>query len=60
MQYMDAPHIVLIFSCDEPYYLRFLGALQICGGVGGGGWLARSFFRQHAASIYGFACKGEI
>ena len=57
---MDAPHVVLIFSCGEPCYLRFLGALQICGGVGGGGWLARSFFRQHAASIYGFACKGEI
>ena len=32
MQYMDAPHVVLIFSCGEPYYLRFLGALQICGG----------------------------
>ena len=36
------------------------GTSDLWGGVGGGGWLARSFFRQHAASIYGFACKGEV
>ena len=41
-------------------HLRFLGVPLDLWGVGGGGWFARSFFRQHAASIYGFACKGVI
>ena len=38
MQYMDAPHVVLIFSCGEPCYLRFLGHFRFVGGsvvVGG-------------------------
>ena len=38
-------------------HLRLLRLPLDLWGVGGGGWFARSFFRQHAASIYGFACK---
>ena len=58
---MDAPYVVLIFSCGELCSSEvFGGTSDLWGGVGGGGWLARAFFSQHAASIYGFACKGEI
>ena len=57
---MDAPYVVLIFSCGELCLSEVSGGTLDLWGVGGGGWFARSFFRQHAASIYGFACKGEI
>ena len=41
-------------------HLRFLGLPLDLWGVGGGGVVCKVIFRQHAASIYGFACKSVL
>ena len=38
-------------------HLRLLRLPLDLWGVGGGGVVCKVIFRQHAASIYGFACK---
>ena len=51
------PNVVLIFSCGELCSSEVSGATFRF--VGGRWWwvVCKVIFRQHAASIYGFACK---
>ena len=50
----------LVLLCNQMFSKMYFVICALKRGSDGGGWIARSFFRQHAASIYGFACKGEI
>ena len=55
------PNVVLIFSCGELMFIwGFWGLPLDLRGVGGGGVVCKVIFRQHAASIYGFACKSVL
>ena len=54
------PTLFLYLVVVNYVHLRFLGLPLDLWGVGGGGVVCKVIFRQHAASIYGFACKGEI
>ena len=40
---MDAPYVVLIFSCGELCLSEVSGGTLDLWGVGGGGWFAKSF-----------------
>ena len=40
---MDAPYVVLIFSCGELCSSEVSGGTLDLWGVGGGGWFAKSF-----------------